>query len=94
MECNDCTPLARSSISRHQCDRHPERNWESCLPCVALPGGGYVAGVCIVWNSVAAHKTPDGPKPFAPLSIVAFTSTDGYTWTYSSVIANWTSLPE
>lgn len=62
-------------------------------PVVPLPGGGWVAGVCIVWNGVAAHATPDGPKPFAPLSIVAFTSADGYTWRYQSVIANFSSLP-
>jgi hypothetical protein len=62
-------------------------------PVIALPGGGYVAGVCVVWNGVAAHATPDGPKPFAPLSIVAFTSADGYAWWYAGVVANWTSLP-
>jgi hypothetical protein len=62
-------------------------------PVVLLPGGGWVAGVCIVWNGVAAHTTPDGPKPFAPLSIVAFTSADGHTWQFQSVIANYSSLP-
>ena len=50
-------------------------------PIVELPGGGWMAGVCIVWNGIEPHTSPDGPFP--PLSIVSFRSDDGFNWKYT-----------
>lgn len=60
-------------------------------PIIALPGGGWLAGVCIVWNGIQPHSSPDGPFP--PLSILAFRSDDGYKWRFASVIANESQVP-
>lgn len=60
-------------------------------PIVELPGGGWVAGVCIVWNGIEPHRSPDGPFP--PLSIVAFRSDDGFNWKYTSTIHNISQAP-
>jgi hypothetical protein len=53
--------------------------------------GGYVIATCILWNGLQPRAGPPHEGSFTPFSVVAFTSDDGYDWTYASVIANWSS---
>ena len=53
--------------------------------------GGYVLATCILWNGLQPRAGPPHEGEFTPFSVVAFTSDDGYDWSYSSVIANWST---
>ena len=49
---------------------------------IGLGGGGFVAAVCIHFNGARVGK--EGPE----LTIVSFTSDDGYGWQYGGIIAS------
>jgi hypothetical protein len=53
--------------------------------------GSYVLATCILWNGLQPRKGPPHEGIFTPFSVVAFTSEDGYDWSYASVIANWSA---
>ena len=53
--------------------------------------GRYVLQTDVLWNGLpeyTAHGTT-----FVMISIVSFTSADGYDWTFGGVIANYSSVP-
>eukprot|EP01050_Picozoa_sp_SAG11_P007546 SAG11_NODE_634_length_8046_cov_8.096011_6_plen_782_part_00 len=69
----------------------PAELFGGCSAIVELPGGGWLASVCVTWNGVRSHASPDGL--IKPLSIVAFRSQDGLNWFYQSTIANISDFP-
>ena len=58
---------------------------------IQLPDNTFMGSVCITENGVPRKKGPDGF--FAPMSLVAFVSKDGYNWHYSGTIMNHTAVP-
>ena len=70
----------------------PAKLFGGCSAIIELPDGGWLASICVTWNGVRSHGSPDGP--IKPVSIVAFRSHDGFNWLYQSTIANISDFPE
>jgi hypothetical protein len=64
----------------------PGRNYGS----VRAANGRYVLQTDVVWNGVGQHVRQG--VQWVPISIVSFTSADGFNWEYGGVIANWTAV--
>jgi hypothetical protein len=60
---------------------------------VRMSDGRYIMTTCILWNGLQPRPGPEHAD-FTPFSVVAFTSSDGYTWEYASEVAKWDALGE
>ena len=52
--------------------------------------GRYVLQSDVVWNGEDEYHSHG--VTWVPISIVSFTSADGFHWEYGGVIANWTAV--
>ena len=57
---------------------------------VRAANGKFVLQTDILWNGQKVHKSHG--VSFVILSICSFTSSDGWTWDYGGVIANWSAV--
>jgi hypothetical protein len=67
---------------------HPTPKVFGFLP---LAGGGFVCVAAVVWAGELPRPSPDGPN--TPVSLLAFVSSDSLNWRFSSVVANFSSVP-
>lgn len=58
---------------------------------IRLVDGSYLLAATAAFAGTPPHPTPDGPR--APVSLLAFTSLDTFTWRFTGVIANASSFP-
>ena len=71
-------------------------DWPRLYTMLKLPvsvGGGYLAGVAMLWNGLPLNPNPNGPQCPRQSSILAFKSQNGLEWKFSSVLLNASDVP-
>jgi hypothetical protein len=79
-------PYPGVNISAHALVKSGTRNYG----VVRAANGRYVLQTDVLWNGLQPHETHG--TSWVMLSIVSFTSLDGYSWRFGGVIANWSDV--